>query len=169
MFNPFLQIDIRHLNVYKQKGVKAFVQQTYDRGRNPHDESQQSAFLLIHFNEINKAREHFEAIKTDPGRRLYFIDVANDWQQLQNLLRPGSHTKIFSILTVPGVHEKARRVLDKKLHYFIDRKTNWRPRSYDLVAFDFKIVFGEIWVVLTYGARHEEIKLDDLEKQGLFT
>jgi hypothetical protein len=163
MFNPFAVFEPRFLEAFKQKGVKAFVRQTYNRGRNLLEQEPAPSYLLIHFNDENKAREHFEAIQTDAGRQLYKVDEPADFRQLHTLLNQPQGQRFYTILTIPNVNQKAKKILDKKIRYYIDHKTGWHPRSYEEVSFSFEIIFGEIYVRLVYGPKHVKLKLDEFE------
>jgi hypothetical protein len=165
MFNPFSPFDPHLLTGFRQKGVQAFVRQTYDRGRNMLEAEPQPSFILIHFNKAIKAREHFDAIKTDPNRQLYIVDDPADWQALQELLNNPPGQRYYTILTIKDVNEKARIVLDKKIRYYIDHRTNWKPKGYEQISFSLDIIFGEIYGRLRYGPREVKMKLDDLENQ----
>lgn len=163
MFNPFVAFDPRFLPCFKQKGVKAFVQQTYDRGRNMLEQDPQPAFLLVHYNEIDKAREHFEMIKTTTGQRLYLVDNPTHWQELEALLNKPSGNRFYTILTIEDVNQKAKKYLDKKIRYYINFRTNWRPSRGEQIAFSLDIIFGEIYVLLKYGPHQVKMPIDEFE------
>lgn len=165
MFNPFSVFEPRFLAGFKQKGVKAFVQQTYDRGKNLLETNPGAAFLLIHFNDAQKAREHYDAIKSDANRKLYLTDNENDWKELSRLINQPAGQRFYTILTVPDVNNKARKALDKKIRAYVDFKTNWRPASQEQVGFSLDVIFGEIYARLKYGPREVKLKLDELENQ----
>jgi hypothetical protein len=166
MFNPLASFELRFLPLFKQKGVKAFVKQTYERGRNMLEENPRPAYLLIHFADEKIAMEHFEAIKSDPDRYIYYIDKKQDWEELVKMVRNTSEHCFYSLLMVKNVNERARAVLDKKIRRFINYKTNWNPSRYDHVFFSLDIIFGEIYVQLSHGNKLEKLKLDEFENMS---
>jgi hypothetical protein len=165
MFNPFAAFEPRFLSGFRQRGVKAFVQQTYERGRNLLEEDPRPAYLLIHFNNEKKAREHFEAIKTDPGRQLFITDDLDDYRKLQTLLNDPAAGRFYTMLKIKDAELKAQKFLDKRIRSYIDFKTNWRPARYESVHFSLDFIFGEIYVQLKCGARSVKMRIEELENQ----
>jgi hypothetical protein len=164
MFNPFAQFMPQYLPAFKEKGVKAFVRQTYERGKDLLKSDPQPSYILNHFSDANKAREHYNAIDTDPNRRIYFTEDKQDWEQLTVLLNNTSSQLCYTILVVKDVNEKARKCLETHIRSYIHSKTDWQPASYARISFSLEFVFGEIYVLLIYGPRKIRMKLDELEE-----
>ena len=167
MFNPFAQFMTQYLPVFKEKGIKAFVKQTYDRGRDLLKPDPQPAFILNHFSDAGKAKEHYNAIETDPARRIYYTDDSQDWEQLTTLLNNPSGNLFYTVLVVKDVNEKARKCLEKNIRSYINYKTDWNPDSYARISFSLEFVFGEIYVLLIFGPRKIRMKLDELEDPAI--
>lgn len=165
MFNPFAPFDPHFLRAFKQKGVKAFVKQTYDRGRNTYDDNPQPAFMLIHFTDAVRALEYFNMIRLDTNRQLYNIDNPDDWQQLVNMLSQPSGQRFFTNLTIRNVNQKARQMLDRKIRAYIRSRTTWRPAKNEEVNFSLDFIFGEIYVLLGYRRNEIKVKLEEIENQ----
>jgi hypothetical protein len=163
MFNPYASYELKYLPAFKQKGVKAFVKQTYDRGRNLLEENPRPAFLLCHYNDITKAQGHMDAIKHDPNRRLLFLDNAVDYQELQRLGRLNSEELVYLNFAVPNAERKAQAVLEKKLRAYLEHKLNWRIPGGQTVQFSLEFEFGEIYAVLKHGGRYHRVKFDEIE------
>jgi len=160
MFNPFSTFEPHFLSGFRQKGVQAFVQQTYDRGRMPLDP--RPAYLLTHFNRLDWAREHYDVLQHDPNRKVFVIELPSDLQALRSAIT-GKSALYYTILTVKDANKKARKALSKQLLNFIHRNTNWNPASYKDIELDLEISFGEIFVKLFYKQNQVKEKLDRLE------
>ncbi len=164
MFNPFSIFDPRYLPEFRKKGVIAFVQQQYSRGKNLLEASPRPAYLLSHYNDMQVASQHMDALKHDAAARLIVLNEGSNYEELQTLL----HTKdalFYTRLLIKDANIKVRKLLDKKNHAYIDKKTDWQPRSYDDIVFDLDIIFGELYARFRYRGREIKIKLEELENQ----
>ena len=165
MFNPFAPFDPRLLEKFKLKGVKAFVKQTYERGKSRLDENNVTAYLLIHFTSLAMAQQYFQSIQADTGRRLFRLDDPAEFQELHSLLNKPSNSRFFTALTIKDANEKAKKLLDKQIRAYITYKTDWHPpRSAD-ISFNLELSFGELYVQLKYDNREIKMKLSELENQ----
>lgn len=163
MFNPFPRFELKYLNGFRQKGVVAFVKQTYDRGRDPHDKTEKPAFLLSHYNEPHMARNHFDAIAHDVNRQLLEIDNSEDWKELERLGAQESGAIVYMYFKLPDAEQRAKKVLDTKLHAYIDHKLKWRVSRSEGVQFGLEFTFGEIYAVLKSGGRTHKVKIEEIE------
>jgi hypothetical protein len=163
MFNPYARYELKYLSAFRQKGLKAFVKQSYDRGRNMLEENPRSAFLLIHYSDVTKAQGHMDAIKHDPNRRLLLMNNVEDYQELQRMGQPDSGELVYLNFAIPNAERQAQAALDKKLHAYIDYKLNWRVPGGQTVQFSLEFEFGEIYAVLKHGGRYHRVKFDEIE------
>jgi hypothetical protein len=74
MFNPLHPFEPRFVKMFKAKGVKAFVKQTYKRGRPDFNKLNLEGFVLIHFDTLLAAQQYYDVQKTDPNRELLKLD-----------------------------------------------------------------------------------------------
>lgn len=163
MFNPYAAYELKYLSAFKQKGVKAFVKQTYDRGRNMLEENPRPAFLLSHYNDIAQASGHMDAIKHDPNRRLLLVDNPEDYRELQRIGQRDSNELVYLSFAVPNAERKAQTVLEKRLRAYIDFKLKWRIPGGHTVQFSLEFEFGDIYAVLRHGGRYHRVKFDEIE------
>lgn len=159
MYNPLRAFEPKYLEAFRKKGVKAFVKQTYKRGKGNAPDSP-DAFLLIHFENLLAAQQYHDVIKYDLSRELLLMDSADDIGRINNLLKTAA---VFMTLTAPDANERARKVLDKRLKAFIEHKLNWRPGRSDEVIFDLDIQYAEIYATLKFRSKEIKVKLEDIE------
>lgn len=162
MFNPFPRFELKYLNGFRQKGVVAFVKQTYERGRDPHAH-EKPGFLLSHYSEPHMARNHFDAIAHDPGRQLLETANPEDWKELARLGGADAGALVYMYFKIPDAEQRAKKVLDKKLHAYIDHKLKWRVSREEGVQFGLEFTFGEIYAVLKSGGRTHKVKIEEIE------
>jgi hypothetical protein len=163
MFNPYRRYEAQYLPKFKMKGVKAFVQQTYDRGRDLLAENPRPAFLLTHYEDLIKAEGHMDALKHDPNRRLFKMDDPEDYRELYRLGQRDCGAQVYLYFMFPDADARARRALDKKLHAYIDFKLKWRIPSLETAEFYLEYEFGEIYAVLKHGGRYHRVKFEEIE------
>lgn len=163
MFNPFVAFDSRYLALFRQKAVVAFVRQTYDRGKNLLSESEKPSYLLAHYNLMESARNHYDALVEDAARRLYVVANPDDWRELEKLCGAHSGAYVYAYLKVKDAEQKARKMLDKKLRTYIDYKLGWRPGR-STVKFDLEFSFGQVYAVLRLGAMTHKVSIEEIEK-----
>lgn len=164
MFNPFGEFLPQYLQGFRQKGIQAFVKQSYKRGIIQIGENQKEAFLLTHYDNLANALQHFDALKHDTERKVYNISIENDFKELKELINNKEGIKVFTRLTISQVNQKAQKMLDKRLRAYIDFKTDFRPSSYTEVEFYIEVIFGEIYALLKYRSKEIKVKLEEIEK-----
>jgi hypothetical protein len=159
MFNPLHAFEPQFLERFRQKGVKAFVKQTYKRGRENNPESPQ-AFILIHFENLLAAQQYYDVIKHDENRDILKIDSPDDLATVKDLLETA---KVFTMLKIKDAEGKARKILDKRIRAFIEYKLNWRPGREDDLIFTLDVQFGEIYANLKFRSKEIKVKLEEIE------
>lgn len=164
MFNPFAVFDPGFISGFQQKGVKAFVKQTYERGRNPLEPLRLPSYLLIHADDVGLAQEHYDAIKHDPNRELFVLSDPSHVAAVQKLVSSKA-ARCYTILTTRDANKKAKKLFDKHIRAYVNNKTNWNPKNWEDVIFGLDFIYGEVYAKLKYGAFEIKFKLEELENQ----
>jgi len=151
MFNPLQPFEERFIAMFRRKGVKAFVRQTYSRG---------DGFVLIHFENLLAAQQYYDVVKADPARELILLNISGE-ERLRELLRK---EKIYTMLKIKDAEFKVKKLLEKRIRYFIDHKLGWNPSRNDDVQFSLDVQFGEVYAKLKFRAKEIKVKLADIEK-----
>ena len=151
MFNPLQPFEERFIGMFRKKGVKAFVRQTYNRG---------DGFVLIHFENLLAAQQYYDVVKTDAARELILLNEQGE-QRIKELLQK---EKIYTMLKVKDAEFKVKKLLEKRIRYFIDHKLGWNPGRNDDVQFSLDVQFGEVYAKLKYRSKEIKVKLADIEK-----
>jgi len=151
MFNPLQPFEERFILMFRRKGVKAFVRQTYNRG---------DGYVLIHFEKMLAAQQYYDVVKTDPARELILLDKEGE-ERIKELL---VSEKIYTMLKSKDAEFKVKKLLEKRIRYFIDTKLGWDPGRNDDVQFSLDVQFGEVYAKLKFRAKEIKVKLADIEK-----
>jgi hypothetical protein len=162
MHNPFPLHSQRLLDALIKAGHKYYVQQTYKRGINPFDAQQKGAFLITHYNNLDRALEHFEALKNDGDRFLYDVTNAEHFEKLKAVVQqPAGYKTCTPLLQQPW---KPTVGLGQKIKRYIDSELRWIPGRNDTVHANLFIEFGELFITLKYRIHEVKVPLVDIEK-----
>jgi hypothetical protein len=161
MHNPFPLYSERLLTSLIKSGHKYFVRQTYKRGINPFNENQKGSFLISHYNDLNKANIHFEALEHDKNRFLYDISKPEHLERLKAAsVQPTGYMVYAPLLQqewkpTPQVAEKIRK--------YIDYKLKWKPGRNDTVRSNLFLQFGELYLTLKFRIHEVKVPLIEIE------
>ncbi len=168
MYNPFFPFTIQLLEAFVAKGKKYFVRQTFDRAFDHFDEHIKGYYFFTHYDNIFKAKEHFEAIAHDPNRFLYDWDNPEHEERLRkaasNLFK---EYKVYAAVAKPDWERGLTNRLQQKVRAHVT-KLGWSPKAGDLVETKFEIRYGELLLVLKYGNRQTKAKFSDIENISLY-
>lgn len=159
-FNPLHPFELRFLPAFKQKGVIAFVKQSYQRGRGLVP-GEQKTFVLIHFEKTLAAQQYFDVLKDDPERELIFFNNAVDLTRIKQLIADGN---CYMMLKIKDAELRAKKLLDKKIKFFIENNCNWHPSRQDEVRFSLDVQFGEVYAKLNFRSKEIKVKLEEIER-----
>ncbi len=162
MHNPFPLYSQRLLEALIKAGHRYFVRQTYKRGRNQFDTEEKGAYLISHYNDLNKATVHYEALKNDGNRFLYDISNTEHLEKLRvAALQPAGY-KIYTPLLEQ--EWKPTEQLAKRIRSYINYKLHWRPGRSETVHTNLFLEFGELFITLKFRVYNEKIPLSDIER-----
>ena len=160
MFNPLHPFEPRFIDLFKSKGVKAFVKQTYKRGRPGFHDPDREGFVLVHFENLLAAQQYFDVLTEDPARELFLTDSPEHVAKINNLLHSAS---VFTMLKIKDAEVKARQILDRKIRAFIEYNLKWQPSGQDGVRFTLDVQFGEVYAKLRFRSKEIKVKLEEIE------
>lgn len=163
MFNPLVPYHVKYLSGFRQKGVCAFVLQSYPRGCNRLQSAPPMALLLTPYADPKQAEDHFGVIAPDVNRRLLLPDREADASALLAMGGPEPVNPVFLPFKVADAEQRARKALDKKLRAYILYRLQWRVSGQHTIQFSLDVIFGEIYAVLRHGGLTHTVKLDDIE------
>jgi len=164
VFNPCLRYEKKYLPGFKQKGVKCFVMQTYERGRINNEGNPRPSYLLWHYDDEESARNHLDACSYDPSACILMLDDERDWKELVRLGEKEAPEVVYMALKPENAEAQLRRVMDTQFRAYIDNKLKWRIPSFKTVQVKLVFVFGHIYVEFRHGREHKRVKLEEIEK-----
>jgi hypothetical protein len=162
MHNPFPLYSERLLDALIKAGHKYFVRQTYKRGFDHFDTEQRGSFLITHYNDLNKANIHYEALTNDGNRFLYDISNSEHLEKLRVASRQPVGYKIYTPLLQQ--EWKPSPQIAQGIRRYIDYKLRWKPAREETVQTNLFTQFGELFITLKFRIQEVKVPLADIEK-----
>lgn len=138
--------------------------QTYLQGNETLKEGQKINILVSAYEDINNANEHFDSLKADKNAALIHLDNPLHKNKLDEMLHGEKYTVYWNEL-------KSKEELDKivdstysdQIKKYIKRNTSWRISSEETITTCYDVIFGELYITLTYNMHQLKVKFDDIE------
>lgn len=146
-----------------EQGHRYFVRQTFERARDPFDETTRGHFLFCHYQEWPKAKEHYDVLAGDPFRRLYDWGDPADRERLLVAAGGPAGYRVFSNTFLPEWEQHVTPRLRQKMKAYVAR-LGWKPARDEQVAPVFFPYFGEVYVSLKFRRQEVRVKLEEIEK-----
>jgi len=166
MFNPFLRFQENFIPAFRSQKKRYLICQTFDRENTLFREMNKTYLLLSHYGDPGLARLHYNAISFDRHRNAFDLEKEDERQEVINMLKPDSPYIVYSSLTIDNneVKKATDKIFSDKIQKYIRQKTNWRIGGDQTIIPKLEITFGELFVVLKYGATQpKRIRLEELE------
>ena len=163
MTNPFVVFDHRLFGALRKAGHAFFVRQTYARGLDHFDTEVKGSFLISHYNNINQAQIHFQALEKDASRFLFDITVPDHLARLEAASKGFPGYKVFSPI-LPGPWKPGEQTA-AKIRNYISQELNWKPGRSDQVKSDLFVQFGELFLTLQFRSHKIKIPFSDIERR----
>lgn len=164
MFNPFAPFQEKFIAAFRKVKKRYLVSQTFKRDTSNHGEK--PSILLTQYDDKGYAQIHYNAILADKYAAIIDLEKEEHRNKLLSMIKPDSLYNVYSSL-IPDPKEVKKttdKIFAEKLQKYINRNTNWRiGRDQKLIA-KMETTFGELCVVIKYGAQTIRIKLEELEK-----
>jgi hypothetical protein len=163
MFNPLCLFTPELLDAFVKADKRYFVRQSYYRGSSTLEEGIKGNYLITHYSKLNDAREHLEALKTDPFRFLYDWETEEDRNKLIIAAQQPEGYKVYASVVMPDWKTRAEKILKDKIRLFVNHKLKWHPSRKDTLDFQLYPHYGEVFVTIKLKNQVIETSLADIE------
>lgn len=153
MYNPFVLLAPGILDSLVRSGNGWFVRQTWAE--------EKGAYLISHYHDRAEAGRHYEAIGSDPYRKIYALSNPVQRQQLMVAAGQPEGYKIYTALLQDKWHPTG--LIEQKIRLYLKRRLHWRPGRKDKVEVKLVAKFGELYIILKFQAREVSVSLADIE------
>ena len=157
-FNPMALLTASVLQGLVNTGHRYFVRQSFTRGNT----AEERGFLLSHYENYFRAKEHLDILVNDGARRLYDWEDAEDRIRLQTAASQPDGFRVFANLFRPDWEKSLNWRLREKIRAYIDQ-LDWQPGGSESVQPQFYPHFGEVYVSLQYKGREVRVNFEEIE------
>jgi len=162
MFNPLAIFDARALEGFVREGNKYFVRQSFPRGMDPFDDNLAGCFLICHYDDYFRAKEHYDALEQDRLRWLYNYDKMEDRGRLEIAASQPEGYRVYSNTFVPDWERHLTDRVKERIRAYV-AKLGWKPSRGEGVEPQFYPHFGEVHVCLKFRGREVRVKFEEIE------
>ena len=165
MFNPLYLLSNEVLEATVKRGCIYFVRNNYPNAFNPLAEGIKANLLLSHYDDLQKAQEHFNSIPQDVYRFLYHWNNPEHQSKLKIAASQPKGYAIYSTYFYPNYKTKITPRLKEKINSYMYSHTRWNPKKGETVNIDFHLQFGALFVTMQYAGKKIQVRFIDIEKQ----
>jgi hypothetical protein len=162
MFNPFHPFTDPLLDAFVQHGKRYFVRQTYRRGVNALNEGIKGAYLISHYDDLNKAQAHYNALASDPNRFLYDWNNTGHQQKLKVAASSPAGYKVYSCTLERNWERHITDRIKKGIRLYVTG-LGWQPSRSEGLNTKYFQIFGELYIQLKYKTREVKVKFEEIE------
>ena len=165
-FLPFEKLTHALIAAFRKKGKRWLVSQTLEV--NMPDPSLLSKILILttHYDDKGMAFVHHKAVVEDKFASVIDLEKEIHRKQLDNILSQDSKYIVFSSLirNRERVEKQATEMYKEKYWRYIQEHSRAGISPTKSMRPSLQLIFGELFVVLKYGAETLRTKLADIEK-----
>jgi hypothetical protein len=165
-FIPFEKLTHALIYAFRKKGKRWLVSQTLQLTITDPELLTKTLILTTHYDDKGLAWVHHQAVMDD--RYASMIDLERDIhiKQLDNILTNESKYILFSSLirNRERVEKQATELYKEKYWRYLQQHSKAGISPSKSLRPSLQLIFGELFVVLKYGAETLRTKLSDIEK-----
>ena len=165
-FIPFEKLTHALIDAFRKKGKRWLVSQTLHLNINDCALKSKTLILTTHYDDRGMASVHHQAVMDD--RYACVIDLERDihMKQLDRILTNDSRYLVFSSLirNRERVEKQVTEIYKEKYWRHLQQHSKAGISPSKSLRPSLQLIFGELFVVLKYGAETLRTKLCDIEK-----
>lgn len=166
ILQPYRNLEIHHIQAFKEKKYYFWVSQSYHRARNELDHTK-TPILFTPYKDLVEANKHYHQIKDDTLAAIADINKNSHLARLVNLCNGNSDKVPYISLTFNQQHLDMfifRHYYNTYRAWVRKNRTDWILKEHNAVDAHFQTLMGEPAVRITYGKQFVVVRLEELEK-----
>ena len=165
-FLPFEKLTHALIHAFRKKGKRWLVSQTLHLTVTDPVLLTKTLILTTHYDDRGMASVHHKAVIDDKFASVIDLEREIHMKQLDNILASDSKYIVFSSLIRNRERvEKQATELDKEKYWrYLQQHSKAGISPSKSLRPSLQLIFGELFVVLKYGAETLRTKLSDIEK-----
>ncbi|HWB27574.1 MAG TPA: hypothetical protein VG738_18990 [Chitinophagaceae bacterium] len=164
-FNPLIPFIPKLIPALEGIGQRYLVAQTYTRGENPFEETKQP-LLLCDYDNLNKAKDHRQAIEGDKWAAIIDLQHGPHRLKLEEMTRADSAYVLYAAFVKDKKQTNARtdKYLAESVRQYISRETAWSPSRGEKVDAILELQYGKLYLQLKYAGERVKQNLSVFEE-----
>jgi hypothetical protein len=165
-FLPFEKLTHALIHAFRKKGKRWLVSQTLQLNITDPVLLSKILILTTHYDDKGMASVHLQAVMDDRYASIIDLEREIHRKQLDNILANDSKYIVFSSLirNRERVEKLAGEMYKEKYWRYLQQHSKAGISSAKSLRPSLQLIFGELFVVLKYGAETLRTKLSDIEK-----
>ena len=165
-FIPFEKLTHALIHAFRKKGKRWLVSQTLQLTVNDPELLTKTLILTTHYDDKGLAWVHHQAVMGDRYASMIDLEREIHRKQLDNILTQESKYILFSSLirSRERVEKQATELYKEKYWRYLQQHSKAGISPSKSLRPSLQLIFGELFVVLKYGAETLRTKLSDIEK-----
>lgn len=163
MFNPLAPLSPELLDKFIGEDYRYFTRQTFLRAREPFNDAIKAYFLICHYDDEFRAREHFDTLKDDPNRFLYDWQNEEHQQKLRAAATQPAGYKIYANVFLPDWERHLTDRIVNQMKLFV-RSLGWKPKREEGLHPVFYPHFGDVFVSIKFRGQEVKVNFEEIEK-----
>lgn len=165
-FNPFEKLSPALMSSLRKKGKRWLVSQTMHLTVNDPMAEAKIFLLMTHYEDQGMATVHLKAVADDKYASLIDLEKEIHLKQMEKILRRDSSYIVYSSLirNKERAEKLASDLYKEKYWQFIRQHSQSGISPNKNLRPSIQLIFGEIFIVLKYGAETLRTRLSDIEK-----
>jgi hypothetical protein len=165
-FLPFEKLTHALIHAFRKKGKRWLVSQTLHVNINDPELLSKILILTTHYDDKGMATVHHQAVMDDRYASIIDLEREAHMKQLDNILTHDSKYIVYSSLirNRERVEKQATEMYKEKYWRYIQQHSKAGISPTKSLRPSLQLIFGELFVVLKYGAETLRTKLSDIEK-----
>ena len=165
-FLPFEKLTHALIHAFRKKGKRWLVSQTLHVNINDPELLSKILILTTHYDDKGMATVHHQVVMDDRYASIIDLEREAHMKQLDNILTHDSKYIVYSSLirNRERVEKQATEMYKEKYWRYIQQHSKAGISPTKSLRPSLQLIFGELFVVLKYGAETLRTKLSDIEK-----
>ena len=166
LYNPLERFVGQMIPGFLEMKRVFLVAQSYPRGRNPLEDKPQPSLLLCDYASPGAAQAHLGGIRHDEWAALIQLESRVHREKLEEMAAPGSGYLLYAafVRDAKKVNLYYNRHLAEAIREYIRRETSWQPGRGEILRPNLELVFGELFVRLSFQGQVLKERLEEFEK-----
>lgn len=165
-FQPYPRLEEKHLPLFRKKGGRYFVSQSYERGKTRVLGNEKMPLVFTLYKDTYQAIVHKDAVKDDRYAAFIDMDKPAHLATVKAMLQPDARYEVFvsMVWNNEDTNRYIKQQYDRHVERYLNSQTSWRIPKAETVHVELKIIFGQPFLLITWRNNTLQVPFEDIEK-----